>query len=156
MHVIEYFTADHPEYWLSRINESDWAAGQFLHGLLKDDQFRAYAGENARVLLLADDDQLVSFCTLSDRDDIASTDWMPWIGFVYTFPQYRGNRYAGRLIDYAADLAKKAGFDKVYVSTDQEGIYEKYGFVFVEVMKDRRGGDSRVYERCLSIQTGGV
>ena len=99
--------------------------------------------------MLVDGNGLISFCTLSDKDDIDSTDLMPWIGFVYTFPQYRGNRYVGELINYAADLAEKDGYSKIYVSTDQEGIYEKYKFEYIEVMKDKRGGESRVYVRHL-------
>lgn len=99
--------------------------------------------------MLVDGNSLISFCTLSDKDDIDSTDLMPWIGFVYTFPQYRGNRYVGELINYAADLAEKDGYSKIYVSTDQEGIYEKYKFEYIEVMKDKRGGESRVYARHL-------
>ena len=55
----------------------------------------------------------------------------------------------GKLINYAADLAEKDGFSKIYVSTDQEGIYEKYRFEYLEVMKDKRGGVSRVYVRCM-------
>ena len=151
MRVIEYFLADNQEYWLSKIKESDWAAGQFLYELLKNHDLQQYSGENVKVLLLVDEDRLISFCTMSDKDDIESTDFKPWIRFVYTFPQYRGNRYVGMLMDYAGDLAKSNGFRNLYISTDQEGIYEKYGFVFMEIMKDRRGGDSSVYVRQLYI-----
>ncbi len=149
MRVLEYFATDNQEYWLSQIGESDWVAGQFLYGLLKDNQFHAYTNENARVLLLAEGNSLLSFCTLSDKDDIEPTDLKPWIGFVYTFPQYRGNRYVDQLVNYAADLAKKDGFSKIYVSTDQEGIYEKYQFEYIALMKDKRGGESRVYVRYI-------
>ena len=147
MRVIEYFAADNQEHWLSQVRKSDWVAGQFLYGLLKDNRYHAYAGDNARVLLLVDENELISFCTLSDKDDIEPTDLMPWVGFVYTFPQHRGNRYAGRLFDYAATLSKRDGFDSLHVSTDQEGIYEKYQFRFIGIMKDKRGGDSSVYIR---------
>lgn len=149
MRVVEYFSIDNREYWLSKIKESDWVAGQFLYSLLKDNKFREYTDENARVFMLVDGNSLISFCTLSDKDDIDSTDLMPWIGFVYTFPQYRGNRYVGELINYVADLAEKDGYYKIYVSTDQEGIYEKYKFEYIEAMKDKRGGESRVYARYL-------
>lgn len=149
MRVIEYFSIDNQEYWLSKIKECDWVAGQFLYKLLKDNKFYEYTDKNARVFMLVDGSSLISFCTLSDKDDIDCTDLMPWIGFVYTFPQYRGNRYVGELIDYVADLAEKDGYRKIYVSTDQEGIYEKYKFEYIEVMKDKRGGESRVYVRHL-------
>ena len=134
MHVIEYFATENQEYWLSKIAESDWRAGQFLYALLKDNKFHEYTDEKARVLLLVDENSLVSFCTLSEKDDIETTDLMPWIGFVYTFPQYRGNRFVANLLSCAADLARKDGFSKIYVSTDQEGIYEKYMFEFLEEM----------------------
>ena len=147
MRVIEYFASDCQEYWRSKIQESDWVAGKFLYNLLVSDGLSEYMDESARVLLLTEEDRLISFCTLSAQDDIAPTDLMPWIGFVYTFPQYRGNRYAGCLIDYASELAKKEGFRKVYISTDQQGIYEKYRFEYMGLMKDRRGGDSMVYFR---------
>ena len=149
MRVIEYFSIDNQEYWLSKIKECDWVAGQFLYNLLKDNKFREYTDKNARVFMLVDGSSLISFCTLSDKDEIDCTDLMPWIGFVYTFPQYRGNRYVGVLIDYVADLTEKDGYRKIYVSTDQEGIYEKYKFEYIEVMKDKRGGESRVYVRHL-------
>ena len=149
MQVIEYFRAENPGHWLSKIKESDWVAGQFLYRHLKTEQYHAYAGQNAKILLLTDGDELISFCTLSDKDDIEPTDLTPWIGFVYTFPQYRGNHFAGKLLDYAADLVKAKGLPKVYLSTDQPGIYEHYGFVYLATIKDRRGGDSMVYARSL-------
>lgn len=149
MKVIEYFATENQEYWLSKIKESDWVAGQFLYELLKKNELQDYAGENTKLLLLVDGGSLVSFCTLCDKDDIENTELTPWIGFVYTFPQYRGKRYVGKLFACADELARAQGFNNLYICTDQEGIYEKYGFVFLDVMKDRRGGDSRVYVKRL-------
>ena len=36
MEVIEYFSTENKEYWLSKIKESDWGAGQYLYEHLKD------------------------------------------------------------------------------------------------------------------------
>ena len=38
----------------------------------------------------------------------------------------------------------------VYVSTDEEGLYEKYGFDFFEKMKTGWGEESRVYRRMIN------
>lgn len=149
MDIIEYFSAENKEYWLSKIKESDWSAGQYLYGLLKEQKLKALTGENTKVLLLADGENLISFCTLADKDDIQPTDLTPWIGWVYTFPHYRGNRYAGKLLHHAEALAKEAGFGRVYISTNHHGLYEKYGYSFFEIMKDIHGEDSRVYVREL-------
>lgn len=147
--VIDYYASEDREHWLAKIAESDWVAGRFLHELLKNSGLQAYSGENTRVLLLTEGEELVSFCTLSDWDDIHPTELTPWVGFVYTFPQHRGKRCVGRLMDRAAGLAKKDGFSGLYVCTDQAGIYEKYGFEFKETMTDRRGGEAMVYVRSL-------
>lgn len=145
MKIIEYFASKNKDYWLSKINESDWGAGKFLADLLEKDELTKLCGQNTRVLLLTDESELVSFCTFADLDDIQPTELTPWIGFVYTFPKYRGNRYIGMLISYAEELAKAHGFTDMYISTNEEGLYEKYGFVFYRIMKDINGEDSRVY-----------
>ena len=43
-----------------------------------------------------DNNKLISFCTYAELDEIQPTDLTPWIGFAYTFPEYRGNRYLWR------------------------------------------------------------
>ncbi len=149
MKVIEYFSTDNQEYWLSKIKECDWVAGHFLYELIKKNELTNLVGENTKVLLLTNELELISFCTLSDVDDIETTELTPWIGFVYTFPKYRGNRYMGQLFTYAIEVAKSNGFKSIYISTDKEGIYEKYGFSFVGIMKDRHDEDSRVYRKAL-------
>lgn len=149
MNIIEYFSTDNKEYWLLKIKESDWGAGQFLYDLLKKQKLKEYVGENTKVLMLVDGENLISFCTFADKDDIQPTELKPWIGWVYTFPQYRGHRYVGRLLSYAEALAKTDGINSVYISTDHNGLYEKYGYEFFKMMKDMHGEDARVYVRHL-------
>ena len=149
MDIIEYFSTDNKEYWLSKIKESDWGAGKFLYELLKSNKLKELVGGNTKVLMLVDGENLVSFCTLADKDDIQPTKLTPWIGWVYTFPDYRGHRYVGKLLSYAETLAKADGMRNIYISTNHEGLYEKYGYEFYEMMKDMHGEDSRVYVRRL-------
>lgn len=149
MNIIEYFSTDNKEYWLSKIKESDWGAGQYLYQLLKNQELKQYVGENTKVLMLVDGDNLVSFCTFADKDDIQPTELTPWIGWVYTFPNYRGNHYVGKLLSYAETLAKEVGFKNIYISTNHDGLYEKYGYEFFEMMKDIHGEDSKVYVKHL-------
>ena len=149
MKILEYFSTDHQEYWLEKIHESDWGAGQYLYELLKEQTLKQLVGETARVLMLVDGENLISFCTLGEKDDIQPTDLTPWIGFVYTFPQYRGRRHWGELLRHAEMLAKADGRQNIYISTNHVGLYEKYGFVFWKTMKDVQGEDSRVYVKHL-------
>ena len=149
MNIIEYFSTNNKEYWLSKIKESDWGAGQFLYELLKNQKLKEYVGENTKVLMLTEGGDLISFCTFADKDDIQPTELTPWIGWVYTFPHYRGHRYVGKLLSYAEAVAKTDGINSIYISTNHNGLYEKYGYEFFEMMKDMHGEDSRVYVRYL-------
>ena len=145
MEILSFYEAKNPEWWLRQIGGSDWTAGQYLHTLLREDRFRGLYGDSSQVLLLADGSRLAAFCTLAERDDIPDTDRTPWIGFVYTFPEYRGRRLMGKLISRAKELARAEGKDTAYISTDHEGLYEKYGAVYESEARDRRGGDTRIY-----------
>jgi hypothetical protein len=55
----------------------------------------------------------------------------------------------GKLLSYAEEIAKANGYSNVYISTDKEGVYEKYGYGFMKIMKDRSEADSRVYIKLL-------
>ena len=145
MKVIDFFESDRQEHWLQEIAKCDWGAGVFLHELLSKGTFFDAVGEGSRVLLLTDGDELISFCTYAQKDDIQPTCLTPWMGFVYTFPQHRGHRCAGLLFAEIERLAKLEHVAKVYISTNHVGLYEKYGCEYFTQMNDMDGEASRVY-----------
>lgn len=148
MKVIEYFNAENKELWLSKIAASDWGAGQYLAYLIKENKLFELVGK-AKVLMLIDDENLVSFCTLAEKDDVQPTELTPWIGWIYTFPTYRGNRLSGELLSNTEELAKQGGATHTYISTNHIGLYEKYGYEFFTMAKDVEGEDTRVYRKKL-------
>lgn len=151
MKVTNYFDTDNKEHWIEEIKKSNWRAGPFLAKLLAEGRFFGEMGETSKVLLLTDGDKLVSYCTFAELDDIRPTDLTPWIGFVYTFPEYRGHRYAGILFDEVERLSREEGIEKVYLSTTHIGLYEKYGFEFFAMMEDIDGNPSRVYVKTFKL-----
>lgn len=147
MEVKELFSTENKGYWIEQIGTSDWSAGKFLYELLSENRLKELCGESTRVYMLADGDNLAAFCALEELDDVRDTSLGPWIGFVYTFPQYRGHRYMGILLDTAYEAARADGAKQIYISTGETGLYEKYGYTFYRMMKDMDGEDSRVYRR---------
>ncbi|MBO7196629.1 MAG: GNAT family N-acetyltransferase [Clostridia bacterium] len=146
MRLFSYFGAENKEFWKEKIRSFDWGAAKFLADILEQNRFDEllYGGD---LFILADGDELVSFCTLTRQDCIEDKSLCPWIGFVYTADAYRGHRYSGRVIDFACSYAARMGFDRVYLATDHIGLYEKYGFTYLENRKDVYGDDSRIYYR---------
>ena len=145
MKVINYFESGRQDHWLEQIRKSDWGAGAFLYELLSKSTFFDTVGKDSKVLLLTDADALVSFCTYAEKDDVQPTDLTPWVGFVYTFPQYRGHHYVGLLLDEVERLAKAEGLSRVFISTNHVGLYEKYGCEYFTQLKDIEGNPSRIY-----------
>lgn len=148
MHILIFSDFSDTDKWITRIRECDWNAAKFLADLLGQNQFHELLGYGS-LFIMADDEKLISFCTLTQKDCIDDDSFFPWIGFVFTAPEYRGNRYSGELIEFACVEAKKQGYDRVYIATDHIGLYEKYGFTYIESRTDIYGEESRVYYRVI-------
>ena len=145
MEVINFFDSVRQDHWLEEIKRCDWGAGMFLHRLISSGTFFEAVGEGSKVLLLTDGNELISFCTYAQKDDIQPTELTPWMGFVYTFPEHRGHRYVGLLFEEIGRIAKEKHTFEVYISTNHIGLYEKYGCDYRTQTNDINGELSRIY-----------
>lgn len=148
MHIRKFSELPDKDKWIIKIRECDWSAAKFLAALLRQNSFHEMLGSGS-LYIMVDGENLVSFCTLTQKDCIDDDRFFPWIGFVFTVPEYRGHRYSGELIELACNEAKKQGYDRVYIATDHIELYEKYGFKYIENRTDIYGEESRVYYRKL-------
>ena len=148
MEILELNTIGEQKLWADRIRLCDWGAAKLLADLIEQDKFNESLGVGS-LFIMADGEKIVSFCTLSQRDCVKDDMLFPWIGFVFTAPEYRGNRYSGRLIDFVCNKAKEQGYKKVYIATDHIGLYEKYGFTNIESRTDIYGEEARIYYRII-------
>ena len=153
MEIIEYFTSNNKAHWLKEIAKADWGAAKFLHQLLSEEKLKETVGDSALVPLLTDGEKLVSFCSLAPLDDVQPTELSPWIGFVYTAPEYRGHHYAGELLKWAENTANIKGNEAVYISTNHIGLYEKYGYEFFKMAKSIDGEETRIYRKKISADS---
>lgn len=145
MVILEYSSSLEKDKWIKQIETYEWSAAKFLASLLKENRLIAELGGWAKLFLLVDGENLVSFLTLSAQDCISDPALTPWLGFFHTAPEYRGHRYGKILIDYACRAAEEIGYQTVYIATDHMNLYEKYGFTYLENRLDVWGTDSRVY-----------
>lgn len=144
MHIIRYFECEDPKNLQQQIAAADWGAATFLVDLLRKGTFFDTVGGEGELFVLMDGETVVSFATLTRQDCIRDESMYPWIGFVYTFPAYRGRRFSGQLIGYIQKEAAAQGHDRVYIATDHVGLYEKYGYTYLENRIDCWGDDSRI------------
>lgn len=149
MEIRNYYdlTKDEQIKILEQMDKTDWDAGKYLHWLLKENSFFNACGENSQALLLTENNELCAFCTLADMDEIDDDSMKPWIGFVYTFPNHRGKRYSGLLVEKAVEIAKENGCESIYVSSEEVGLYEKYGFSFLKDATSIHGYETQIFKK---------
>lgn len=147
MEIISYYNSSNKQTLIDLIEGCDWGAAKFLATLLKEDRFFEMLGGEGDTYLLMDGQKLVSFLTLTKQDVIRDESMFPWIGFVFTQPEYRGHRYSETLMNYAENVAKQQGHTHVYVATDHVGLYEKYGYEYLENRIGYWGEESRVLRK---------
>ncbi|MBP3922369.1 MAG: GNAT family N-acetyltransferase [Ruminiclostridium sp.] len=148
MEILELNTISEQKAWAERIRLCDWGAAKLLADLVEQNKFNELLGDGS-LYIMADGKKIASFCTLTQRDCIKDDTLFPWIGFVFTAPEYRGNRYSGQLIEFVCNKAKEQGYKKVYIATDHIGLYEKYGFTYIESRTDIYGEEARIYYRII-------
>lgn len=148
MKFVDFFLSDQQEALIEKIGKADWGAAHLLARILKEGSFYRLLGDGTLYLLM-DGDNPVSFVTLTQQDCVDDKTLSPWLGFVYTYPEYRGHRYSETLLSLASEEARKQGHRKVYLATDHVGLYEKYGFTYWESRIDIYKEECRIYIRNL-------
>ena len=151
MRIINYFESKNQAELINQIAACDWSAARFLVDLLNKGTFYETLGGWGELYLLMDGENLVSFATFTGQDSVRDESLTPWIGFVYTVPEYRGQRYAGRILTHAEAQAASRGYSKIYIATDHVGLYEKYGYSYQENRIDCWGSDQRVLYKNLEV-----
>jgi len=97
--------------------------------------------------------RLASFVSIARNDEVDITvpgckTWTPWIGCVFTYPEYRGNRLSEKLIYLAEEYAvKEFNAEYTFISTDHIGLYEKFGYEFFTESDTVWGETTRVMRK---------
>lgn len=98
-----------------------------------------------RWYLLMRNDTIIGSYGLIANDFISRQDLWPWLCALYIEESERNKGFGGMLLLHGRHEAKKLGFEKLYLSTDHTGYYERYGWRFLETAYGPFG-ESRVYE----------
>lgn len=88
------------------------------------------------VLGLINDNELLGFISLFKYDGEERKDLTPWYATMYVKKEYRGLGYSKLLNNSLLDQAKNMGFDTIYLKTNLINYYEKFGFKYIETLKN--------------------
>ena len=88
---------------------------------------------------------------LSMSDDLNSRpDLYPWLINVYVDEKFRGRNVARELMNTVKKNAKKLGLTELYLYTKHVGLYEKFGWKFIEEVKTIK--DDSPVERLYKLE----
>ena len=78
------------------------------------------------------DNKLIGMYQLTYQDLESRPDIYPWVANVYIDKEYRHQGYSRYLLKTVYNYAKENQFHEIYLFTKHQGLYEKYGFEFIE------------------------
>lgn len=143
MMTFEGLTASHPLWERVKVYAAhcSWHAGEFLARHMSDCTFSDWE----RVIVALDGETICGYCTVAKDDCIPSVPYTPYIGFVFVGEAYRGKRLSQKMIQFSTDYLRSVGFHKVYLVSDHENLYEKYGFQVVDRQLAPWGSLEKIY-----------
>jgi len=79
------------------------------------------------------------------NDFISRQDLCPWLCALHVEEDERGKGLGGRLLSHGRAEALRLGFERLYLSTDHVGYYERHGWVHLGTGYGPTGSPSRIY-----------
>lgn len=98
------------------------------------------------ILVAIDGNNWVGTGSLWEKDLDKRPDLEPWIAGVYVKEEFRGKGIATKLISKVLEIAKKLGYKKIYLHTEEAmGLYKKLGWTKLEESINDQGEPTTVY-----------
>ena len=82
-------------------------------------------------LILLDGDKLIGFISIFPNDCDECNNLTPWYATMYVKRIYRGKGYSKILNNAILEEAKKRGYKEIYLKTNLDNYYEKFGAKFI-------------------------
>ncbi len=87
-------------------------------------------------LILLKENELVGFISIFPTDGDERKDLTPWYATMYVKDKFRGKGYSKILNKAILEEAKKRKIKRLYLKTDLENYYEKFGAIYMEKLSN--------------------
>ena len=88
------------------------------------------------VLGLINNQTMIGFISLFKYDGDYRKDLTPWYATMYVKKEYRGKGYSKILNNAILKEAINLGYNKVYLKSELDNYYEKFGAIFIEKLNE--------------------
>ncbi len=83
-------------------------------------------------LILIDNNMLIGFISIFPEDAEECLELTPWYATMYVKKEYRGKGYSKILNDAILKEARKMGYKEIYLKTELNNYYEKFGAIYIK------------------------
>ncbi|MDM5327142.1 GNAT family N-acetyltransferase [Neobacillus sp. CF12] len=98
-----------------------------------------------RFFVALENSEIIGTYALLRNDLNSRQDLCPWLACLFVDREYRGKKIGSMLLDHGLKEAEKKGYKKLYLTSDLENFYEKYGWKNNGVAYGVSGGHIKVY-----------
>ncbi|QTD42538.1 GNAT family N-acetyltransferase [Sporosarcina sp. Te-1] len=104
------------------------------------------SGDLPSFYIAIEDEKTIGTYALLRNDLVSRQDLSPWLACLYVDPAFRGKSIGSRLLAHARREARQKGYDRLYLTTDHNRYYEKYGWTKIGTCYDLFGNPSSIYQ----------
>jgi N-acetylglutamate synthase-like GNAT family acetyltransferase len=144
---VEYFESVVQMFWDQWGTETNFT---FYH----DCMFHSMKTDSdlPRFYIAIQNESIIGTYALLRNDLISRQDIFPWLACLYVAPEYRGQNVGAKLLQHALQETWKKGHDKLYLCTNLNGFYEKYGWIHLTSGYIFNGVESKIYMASTSTK----
>lgn len=99
-------------------------------GTYRESIEKSFASDIPSWYVCLEDQKIIAGAGVIENDFHDRPDLSPNVCAVYTESHYRNRGIAGKLLDYICKDMRACGIDTLYLLTDHNGFYERYGWEF--------------------------
>lgn len=108
---------------------------------------RGTSSDIPRFYVAMEKEEIIGTYALLRNDLNSRQDLCPWLACLFVKEEYRGKEIGSMLLQHGLKEAAKKDYNKLYLSTDLDGYYEKYGWKNSGVVYGVNGGHIKLYEK---------
>lgn len=94
-----------------------------------------FTEKNFCKIILVDNDKLIGFISIFSKDCEEEKELTPWYSTMYVKKEYRHHGYSRILNKTILKEAKNRKISVLYLKTNLENYYEKFGAIFIKNLK---------------------
>lgn len=94
-----------------------------------------FTEKNFCKIILVDNDKLIGFISIFPKDCEEEKELTPWYSTMYVKKEYRHHGYSRILNKTILKEAKNRKISVLYLKTNLENYYEKFGAIFIKNLK---------------------